>query len=162
MKYKWLFFSALILSGIVLPAFNTGDDTLIQKIAQQLDRWLNEQPQEKVHLHFDKPYYAAGDDIWFKAYVTVGPEHRLSAISGVLNADLIDENNHIRQSIKIPLVSGLGWGDFTLPDTLTQGSYRIRAYTRWMRNAGDEYFFDKTFTIVNAPADSTANPATKA
>ena len=53
-------------------------------------------------------------------------------------------------STKLPVISGLTWGDFALTDSLKEGNYRIRAYTNWMRNAGDEYFFDKTFTIINS------------
>ncbi|RYZ99171.1 MAG: TonB-dependent receptor, partial [Sphingobacteriaceae bacterium] len=73
-----------------------------------------------------------------------------SAISGVLNVELINEEGNIAQSIKIPLASGLGAGDFALADTLKEGNYRIRAYTNWMRNAGEDYFFEKNIAIVNA------------
>ncbi|RYE19887.1 MAG: TonB-dependent receptor, partial [Sphingobacteriales bacterium] len=105
---------------------------------------------EKIHLHLDKPFYAIGEDIWFKVYVTVGPDHRLTALSGILNVELNNDQDSIKQSLKIPLTSGLGWGDFSLPDTLKEGNYRIRAYTNWMRNAGEDYFFDKIITILNA------------
>jgi len=117
---------------------------------------LSQQPIiEKAYLHLDKPYYAAGDDIWFKAYVTAGGRHKLSAISGILNVELINAKNRIEQSVKLPLVSGLTWGDFRLPDTMKAGYYRIRAYTLWMRNAGSEYFYDKTLYIGNAIAFAT-------
>lgn len=60
---------------------------------------------------------------------------------------------------------GITWGDFKLPDTLSEGNYRIRAYTQWMRNAGPEYFFDKTIKIGNSWANkvftSTAYSFTK-
>jgi len=94
---------------------------------------------EKAYLHFDKPYYAAGDTIYFKAYVTLGEKHQLSNLSGVLHIDLINTANKIDQSVKLPLANGLAWGDLTLPDTLPAGNYRIRAYTRWMLNE-DDYF----------------------
>ncbi|HEX8609653.1 MAG TPA: hypothetical protein VF679_13510, partial [Pedobacter sp.] len=32
---------------------------------------------------------------------------------------------------------------------LKEGNYKVRAYTQWMRNAGAEYFFDHTFTVVS-------------
>ena len=101
--------------------------------------------REKTYLHFDKPYYAVGDTIYFKAYVTLGPKHKLSDLSGVLHADLIDPANKIAQSIKLKLVNGLAWGDFTLPDTLSAGDYRIRAYTRWMLN--EDNIFEQTIPV---------------
>ncbi|MDB4922992.1 carboxypeptidase-like regulatory domain-containing protein [Mucilaginibacter sp.] len=124
-------------------------DDPFSKIRRQLEKWTLEQPVEKVYLHLDKPYYAAGDDIWFKAYVVSGGLHRLSTLSGILNVELIDEQDSIKQSVKLPLDSGVTNGDFALPDTLHQGNYRIRAYTNYMRNAGKEYFFDRQIAIIN-------------
>jgi hypothetical protein len=143
-----------VLSVALLFAFTRADDDPIKKIVTQLAKWNDENPQEKVYLHMDKPFYAAGEDIWFKAYVTVGPKHQLSALSGVLNVELINERDSIKQSIKLPVYAGMGWGDFALPDTLKAGNYRIRAYTNYMRNAGDDYFFDKTFSIGNSVANN--------
>lgn len=38
-------------------------------LLKKLQEYSKRYPSEKVHLHLDKPYYAAGDNIWFKAYV---------------------------------------------------------------------------------------------
>src|SRR5256885_11639066 len=86
--------------------------------------------REKAYLHFDKPYYATGDTIYFKAYVILGERHQLSGLSGVLHVDLINPVNKIEQPVKLQLINGLGWGGLTLPDTLPAGNYRIKAYTR--------------------------------
>ncbi|MBP8067471.1 MAG: TonB-dependent receptor plug domain-containing protein, partial [Pedobacter sp.] len=48
---------------------------------------------------------------------------------------------------------GISWGDIKLPDTLSEGNYRIRAYTQLMRNAGPDFFFDKTIKIGNSWAN---------
>ena len=142
---------ALLLAASVftLAGFIVADNYPIQKIALQLNKWALKNPVEKVYLQLDKPYYAAGDDIWFKAYVTIGSQHQLTNLSGVLNVELIDDKDSVKQHIKLPLVDGLTWGDFALSDTLTEGNYRVRAYTNWMRNAGPEYFFDQHISIVN-------------
>jgi len=145
--------STLLLTFIVpltLLGANKFQEDPIKKAATHLEKWTSEYPQEKVYLHFDKPYYTAGDDIWFKAYVTVGPQHHLSTLNGALNVELIDDKDSVKQAIKLPLIAGLAYGDIALSDTLQEGNYRIRAYTRWMRNAGPDYFFDKTIHIGNA------------
>lgn len=149
-NYRKIIALSFILScGILIAGFVVDDLYPIQRIAIQLNKWSTNYPIEKVYLHFDKPYYAAGDDIWFKAYVTVGSRHQLTALSGVLNVELIDDKDSVKQSLKLPMFAGLTWGDFALPDTLAEGNYRIRAYTNWMRNAGEGYFFDKTISIAN-------------
>ena len=143
-----------IAGGVATLGFSQIDDDPIHEIARQLDNWISSHPQEKVYLQTDNSYYFNGDQIWFKAYVVVGSQHRLSAISGVLNVDLIDENNTIVQSIKLPVIKGVTWGDFALADLLKKGNYRIRAYTNWMRNADEAYFFNKNITVLNSTTNN--------
>src|SRR5438270_14101911 len=101
MKNKHLFAGLFItvIATAILSFKGPGED-LLRKMVDQLDKWRAEHPQEKVYLQFDKPSYAIGDDIWFKAYVTIGNKHQLSALSEILNVDLIDENDSVKRSIK--------------------------------------------------------------
>ncbi|TCD00184.1 carboxypeptidase-like regulatory domain-containing protein [Pedobacter psychroterrae] len=147
MKNKRALLFSLLVSVISLLAFIPLEDGGIEKLVASLQHWTDTNPQEKVHLHMDKPYYALGDTIWFKAYVTVGSKHQLSAQSQAMYVELISEQDSLIQTLKLPVIAGLGMGDFTLDDDLNEGNYRIRAYTQWMRNAGEDYFFDKTFTV---------------
>jgi TonB-dependent SusC/RagA subfamily outer membrane receptor len=145
------FFPALIIAACITGLFSfVAFDEPIDKIQQQLAKWADSNPAEKVYLHLDKPYYAAGDDIWFKAYVTSGSYHEPSTLSGILNVELIDARGTVNQTIKLQLDNGTSAGDFALPDTLQAGNYRLRAYTNYMRNAGSEYFFDEAISIINS------------
>jgi len=148
---------ALILSAVFSSFIIPDNDPIIARIITRLGKWMNDYPIEKVYLQLDKPYYAAGENIWFKAYITIAGQHQLSALSGSLNVELIDEKDSVKTWIKLPVVRGSTWGDFKLADTLRGGNYRIRAYTNWMRNSGPDYYFDKTVTIVNATRDSITN-----
>ncbi|CAM3954761.1 carboxypeptidase-like regulatory domain-containing protein [Mucilaginibacter galii] len=155
MNLKKLFAGVFVMAALAVAfAFITPEDDPIQKIVAQLEKWTTDHPQEKVYLQLDKPYYGVGDNIWLKAYITIGAEHRLSAISGALNIELINDQDSVKQWIKLPVTSGITWGDFALSDTLQEGTYRIRAYTNWMRNAGPEYFFEKSITIGNAATNN--------
>ena len=161
MNYKRIV-SGLFIAGALtaISAFKRIDDDPISKIIAKLGQWISVHPQEKVYLQLDKPYYAIGDDIWFKAYVTIGSKHELSGLSRVLNVELVNDKDSVKQSIKLPITNGLTWGDFALADTLKEGNYRIRAYTNWMRNAGEDYFFDKTITITNSISNNVFTKAT--
>ncbi|MEJ5963872.1 TonB-dependent receptor plug domain-containing protein [Pedobacter immunditicola] len=127
-----------------------------------MEKYNQKNQQEKVHLHLDKPYYAIGDDIWFKAYVVNTLDGRPSNTSNILRVELINESDSIKKQLLLPLIGGVTWGDFKLTDSLTEGNYRIRAYTQWMRNAGPEFLFDKTIKIGNAWANKVFTNASYA
>ncbi|WP_235524261.1 TonB-dependent receptor [Pedobacter sp. Hv1] len=146
MKRNLVILSVAFLAFFSLSAFITDNDPLAA-LLKKLEEYTKKYPQEKVHLHLDKPYYAAGDDIWFKAYIVDSRTSEPTAISNILYVELINDRDSIAKQIKLSVEAGISWGDFKLADTLSEGNYRIRAYTQWMRNAGTEFFFDKTVKI---------------
>ncbi len=152
MKTRFFALCVLLIVTLGISAFAVSEDPFAA-LLKKLEEFTKKYPQEKVHLHLDKPYYAIGDDIWFKAYVTDSRTSALTNSSKLLYVELIDERDSLRQQLKLPLTSGIGWGDFKLPDSLSEGNYRIRAYTRLMRNAGPAFFFDKTIKIGNSWAN---------
>lgn len=120
--------------------------TIIEKTAKYTASF----PIEKVYLHLDKPYYAAGDTIWLKAYVTV-EKHQPSGLSGIVYVDLVNGQDSVLTSLRLPLKNGFANGNITLDgETFKQGAYRIRAYTNWMRNFDPDYFYDRTINVGNA------------
>lgn len=155
MRKKFTYLGILAVLSIGLLGFNYKNDDPILKIISQLTKWKINRPQEKIHLHFDKSIYSTTEDIWFKAYLVNAEKLQLSAMSSVINVELIDEADSIKRSIKLPIAYGLATGDFELSDKLKSGNYRIRAYTNQMRNADTHYFFEKKLTIIN-PANTDA------
>jgi hypothetical protein len=129
-----------------LKAYCQNDNTVLKSAISGLKTLSTDHIIEKAYLHFDKPYYAVGDTMYFKAYVTLGERHDLSKASGILYVDLINPRNAISNAIKIQIIDGVGWGDFALPDSLQKGNYRVRAYTKYMKNDAG-YFFDQTIPI---------------
>lgn len=144
-----IFFTIALFVSIQTIAFCQGSSPVLENAVSKIKTTITDRIIEKAYLHFDRPYpyYVAGDVMYFKAYVTMGELHQLSTISGILHVDLIGNNNALLQTKTILLSSGLGWGDFTLPDTLQKGTYRIRAYTNYMRNGDHAYFFNKNISV---------------
>jgi hypothetical protein len=155
MKKKISYLGILVVLCMVLLGFNYKSDDPITKIISQLTKWKINRPQEKIHLHLDKSIYSTTEDIWFKAYIVNAEKLQLSAMSSVINVELIDEFDSIKKTIKLPIAYGLATGDFELSEMLKSGNYRIRAYTNQMRNADTHYFFEKKLTIIN-PANTDA------
>lgn len=143
----------IALIGIISSSPLMAQDANITNFTKKFEDATSKNAQEKVYLHLDKPYYAIGDDIWFKAYTINAKTGLPSTISGLLYVELVSEKDSIAKQLKLPMRSGITWGDFKLTDSLSEGNYRIRAYTQWMRNAGADFYFDKTIKIGNSWAN---------
>lgn len=125
------------------------DSNLMKHLNAKLNTYKTNHIIEKAYLQFDKPYYATGDTIYFKAYVNRGEKHEPTQLSGILHVDLIGADNKLNRSLKLQLTDGFAWGDFALADTLKDGNYRVRAYTNFMQNDGADYFFDQTIPVAS-------------
>jgi TonB-dependent SusC/RagA subfamily outer membrane receptor len=106
-------------------------------------------PFEKVYLHLDRTFYTSHDDIWFKAYLIDAVTDKLSNTSNNLYVELISPGSEIIKRLCIRLDKGLGIGDFHLGDSIPSGKYQVRAYTNWMRNFGEVFFFKKEIDVEN-------------
>lgn len=142
-----------MLMTIVPLSLLKAQNNALADYTKKLDNITSRFAQEKVYLHLDKPYYAVGDNIWFKAYIVNAKTNQPSITSGLLYVELINEKDSVNKQLMLPLRGGITWGDFKLIDSLSEGNYRIRAYTQWMRNAGSEFFYDKTIKIGNSWAN---------
>src|SRR5690606_26413412 len=145
MKHLFVFF--IFFCSFIVKAQG---QTTFEETLQKLENYKAQFPREKVYLHLDKPFYSIGEPIWFKAYLTVGALNYLSSVSKILYVELINSSDEVTISARLPVVNGITYGDITLPDTLSEGNYRIRAYTNWMRNFDERYFFDRNIQIGDA------------
>lgn len=146
MKNRLTLLTFTLLLAIGSRAFIPDNDPL-DRLVSKLDSFRAENPVEKIHLHIDRPYYAIGDTIWFKSYLVNATHNELSALSKVIYIDLISQQDSIKKSLKLPVFQGLSWGSITLSDSLPEGSYRLRAYTNWMRNSDKDFFYERVLNI---------------
>ena len=138
----------LCFVALALCAFKI-DETPLQKLLKQLAKITANYPQQKVHLHLDKPYYAIGEDMWLKAYVVTAENREPAPIGKVLYVELINDKNEIAKKAKLEIKNGFADHHFNLVDSLYSGTYRIRAYTNYMRNYDADFFFEKAIVIRN-------------
>lgn len=146
MKNVFILFFFFALTTTVNAQTNQSLENTLERLAD----YHAQLPREKAYLHIDKPYYSIGEQIWFKAYITVGGYHYLSSLSKILYVELLNMEDEIVLSRRLPVVAGITFGDFLLADSLETGNYRIRAYTNWMRNFDERHFFNRNIHIGNA------------
>jgi hypothetical protein len=139
-----------LLTGFSFSSFAQTDTINLNSLVANAASTLNKRPIEKAYVHFDKPYYAVGDTIWFKAYITVDI-HLPTALSKIAYLDVFNSRDSLMTSLRLPLNNGVAAGFIPLTmENYTQGSYHVRAYTSWMANSSPAFFFNKTINIGNA------------
>ncbi|WAC13006.1 carboxypeptidase-like regulatory domain-containing protein [Dyadobacter pollutisoli] len=82
-----------------------------------------------LFVHIDKPFYATGDRLWMSMYLLDAASHQRAEGETAMHVDLLTSAGKLVQHQWVRLVDGRGQGNFRLSDTLTAGTYRLRAYT---------------------------------
>jgi hypothetical protein len=118
-------------------------------IEEKISYFHNYTLPQKVYLHLNKSSYNAGDAIWIKAYLVDGVTHTPDTAATNLYIDLVSSRGLIMAKRILLTDKGFAEGDIELPRDMPDGNYKIRAYTDWMRNFGEEYYFTEHFYIYN-------------
>ncbi len=125
------------------------------RVFQGFMNYYNQGIAEKLYLQTDKPYYSAGENIWFKGFLVNAITLVPVSASNYIYVELIDRRDSLVQRVKIKADE---WGFHNclkLAPDLPWGDYCLRAYTRWMENEGPDYFFQRNIRIVNPIDDAT-------
>ncbi|GAA4140547.1 TonB-dependent receptor plug domain-containing protein [Sphingobacterium kyonggiense] len=121
----------------------------INTAVENVQKYFSVYPVEKVHMHFDKPYYAVGDTLWFKTYLNTNLFNY--SPSKIAYVEVLNGRDSLIQTMRIPLKEGAGNGQLILdPQFYAQDNYRFRAYTKWMMNFDMGYYFNKVVTVGDA------------
>jgi hypothetical protein len=176
MKFTRILFALFILTiAFNLSAVAQQDSIVLNNILSKTKRLSDEQPVEKVYVHFDKPYYAVADTIWFKAYLTI-EQNLPSPLSKIVYVEVRNNKDSLMQTLRLPVKNSMAYGNIPLNMlNYKQGNYYIRAYTQWMLNFSDSYFFSKNIplgeaidkqlitniTYTNEPADKNIKTTVK-
>ena len=118
-------------------------------IRQSFDSYQKQTLTEKLFVHTDQTGYLTGETCWFSIYYVDGTYHKPLDLSRVAYMELLDKEGRSVLQTKVSLTAGGGNGSLFLPASLRSGTYRMRAYTNWMKNFSADYFFEKNLTIVN-------------
>lgn len=140
--------ASVVLLSVVL-CFRKADDPRITKILTQIEKYTSRSNLQKVYLKTDKEKYMSGETIWLKAYLLNALTLKPNAESNEIYVDLIGKNNEVLQNIVLKNNNGFAVGDIVLNDSLPEGNYQIVAYSNWMKNFDEAYFYSKTIEIVN-------------
>jgi hypothetical protein len=104
---------------------------------------------EEIYLHTDRDKYIAGEDVWFSTY-NLNPETgKLTGSSVLVYVELLNPWNEPVIQSRFLLSKGKGEGNLALPDSISSGTYTVRAYTNWMKNFLPDYCYLQDIEIYN-------------
>ncbi|PJJ84893.1 porin family protein [Mucilaginibacter auburnensis] len=147
MKKIKIYFLPLVALIIALP--NALKAQMLDDLKANVNNYKKQVVTEKLYVHLNKTFFLTGEILWFKVYNVEASSHVPLNLSKIAYVELLDNNNVPLLQTKVELKDGQGDGSIFLPASVTNGSYKFRAYTAWMKNFGPETFFEKPLTIVN-------------
>ena len=139
----------LTIFTISILGFYLPNDPIISKLKGQLQKVEAQYPQEKIYVHTDREVYTAGEDLWFKVYLR-DAALQISQISTVAHVELINSNKTVVHESFIFIKVGSGVGDILLDKKMAPGDYTLRAYTSFMDNFDESFYFKKNITIIGS------------
>lgn len=101
---------------------------------------------EKLYLHVDREMYAPGDVIWIKAYQVNGITHQPNTNYRNIFVELVAENGRIVDDLMLFSIKGQASGELHT-DSLSSGIYTVRAYTKYLKNFGEDALFHQKIWI---------------
>lgn len=136
----------LLLQGIYGQSSSDKSDYLRQRFLN----YCKSVPREEIFIHTDREEYISGENLWFNTYLIDRQSLLSSGNSSIVYFELLNSANRPVVQKRILITKGLGPGQIILPDTLSTGTYTIRAYTNWMKNFLPYNCFMKNILVYNA------------
>ncbi|MDR2233287.1 MAG: TonB-dependent receptor plug domain-containing protein [Tannerella sp.] len=125
----------------------TARDGMLREVASNFENQLAAFAQEKIYVHTDRNVYVPGEKIWFKAYVADAATHIPVTASRYVYVELISAADTLINRVMVRQTDGMFYGYLPLNEIVPEGDYTLRAYTGFMENIGDDYFFKKNIRI---------------
>lgn len=156
MKNKILYFGVTLLMLISLLSFSDKPKSpdFATKVYSQFYSYLENYGEEKLYLQTDKPYYSAGENIWFKGYLVNAATMKPESLSGFIYVELINREDSVLSRVKIQRDQTGFSGHIQLDQTILAGDYNIKAYSNWMKNNSSDFFYTKNIQIGNRIEDA--------
>ena len=115
-------------------------------------------PQEKIYIQTDKSAYVVGDTLWMRIHLVDALFLKQANASRYVYVELLNPLANVIERVMIrPDSLGYFYGHIPVDEDLPEGDYSLRAYTRFMQNLGEDYFFRKSLHIID-PTSEVLSP----
>ena len=148
-KFKTVF---LVLVNLMLfqAICSQSPKNMTDYLKQRFISYCKSVPREEIFIHTDREDYISGEYLWFNVYLIDRQSFNPSLNSRIVYFELLNTENRPLIQKRVLIDKGSGPSQIILPDTLSTGIYRIRAYTSWMKNFLPDNCFVKDIKVYNA------------
>jgi len=108
-----------------------------------------EMPGELVYVHQNTGLLFSGETLYYKLYCLGRSTGKPSSISKIAYVAIVNREREVVFRQKLRLQDGTGQGDFLLPADIPTGSYKLLAYTQWMKNGNGAPVFSSDLMLIN-------------
>lgn len=148
-------FTLILLSTLLVTAFSQSTISASKTLSLKLERYSFLTYPQKLYLQTDRDYYYSGDSLWFSAWLTNANTHLPSKLDKILYVEAFDMANQPLSKHLFKLENGRAFGQIELPILEYSTKIKLLAYTNYMRNAGEDFFYVKELLLI--PIDSSKN-----
>lgn len=134
----------IVISGL---SFTLPESVFLPYLLKRFNEYQQQNPEEKLYAHIDKPFYKPGDKIWISVYLREGKTLQPSELSNIVYAELIDPRGGIYQKINLKAIDGKANGFFLIDSVAPGGLYKLKAYTQWMQKSPGFIPFEKDIQV---------------
>ena len=146
--------SKIIITWLLIQCasiFSSDNDTIFYKnLTDKLSLYNEKFPMENVYVQLDKSVYKAGDDLWFKAFISETQKNVSGNLSKGLTVMIFNVSGKTVFAGKYLIENSAVNGDLILPSDLDDGMYTFIAYSSWMENGDVDRVFRKFIEINNS------------
>ena len=138
----------LLAAGLTFAVAAHGQSS-IDELAGKFVTYVRADRKEKLVVVTDKPFYAAGESIWLKAWCLDSLSNRFIYLSKTMIVDLVDDEDSVISQLLFNIPARKTAGKMVLPPTLAEGYYWLRAYTTRIVEQDNNRIFVKPIYVVN-------------
>jgi hypothetical protein len=131
----------------------------IDSLAGKTVTTLRLQSKEKILLQTDRKVFAAGEKIWFKAYLVKALDNHMDSSSKSLFVDLVNDSDRVIKQLVLNAVAMRTNGMIQLGDSLPAGYYWLRGYTQKMVKQDTESIAVLPLYVINTQKPQTGAKA---
>lgn len=154
MKTITLILFIFSLFSVAVKAQEVSNDSIQNLFLEQISIY----PQEKIYVQTDKSSYVSGETICLRVHLVDALLLKQANASRYVYVELINPHSDIVSRVMLRADSlGCFYGNVKLGETLPEGNYTLRSYTRYMQNLGEDYFFRKSVYVID-PLSADISP----